>query len=554
MGCSSSKVEEEAAVQICKDRKDFIKQAIIHRNKFTSSHIAYINSLKGVPIALKTCVDEDRFRYFLDSCKNHKLLHDKTFIQPHVKNSYITMNYSESCPESSEFITIEPYNIFAANSYWNPFFSIDEERESKRHDISMQSYSIGREYLERENVERESSHVKEVVREERKNSVAIRGGEAGEENLPGFTFHINRIPTSLADVMKDLEVQFKSIADVASEVAILLEVHTPNQNSLRDRMTPRRNQGNNRAQRDDSNPNSNSNGNSSDVSEEPFQLFKSHKSTLERLYAWEKKLNEEVKDGERLRLAYEKKHMQLKNQDIFGAEPSAIDKTRASIRDLRTKLNISITSVQSISKRIETLRDKELHPQLISLIQGLTKLWRTISDAHRIQNRAINEAKQLLQLISLSSHSPPPPVCLSASLASELLNWRTSLSAWLSSQKSYVTSLSKWAQNCVADPLHGGQVYEICLKWAKVVEECIDEEKAVEGIKSFEERMKAMVSEGKKRKRGEEREREEDWRLGFCEGLGEAVGVLGRFMAVGAGEYEELVRDLNEGRREPEAE
>lgn len=62
--------------------------------------------------------------------------------------------------------------------------------------------------------------------------------------------------------------------------------------------------------------------------------------------------------------------MQLRNQDVKGADPSAMDKTRAAITDLHTQIKVSIQSVKAVSKRIETLRDEELQPQLLELIQG----------------------------------------------------------------------------------------------------------------------------------------------------------------------------------------
>lgn len=74
--------------------------------------------------------------------------------------------------------------------------------------------------------------------------------------------------------------------------------------------------------------------------------------------------------GERVRIAYEKKCMQLKNQDVTGEDHSSVDKTRAAIRDLHTQMMVSMHSVEAISKRIETLRDEELHPQLLELVQG----------------------------------------------------------------------------------------------------------------------------------------------------------------------------------------
>lgn len=62
--------------------------------------------------------------------------------------------------------------------------------------------------------------------------------------------------------------------------------------------------------------------------------------------------------------------MQLRSHDLNGDEPSVIDKTRAAIRDLQTRLKVSINSMEYVSSRIETLRDEELYPQLMELIRG----------------------------------------------------------------------------------------------------------------------------------------------------------------------------------------
>jgi hypothetical protein len=59
MGCAASRLEDEEAVKICRDRRDFIKQALEQRNHFASSHIAYIESLKRVSMALQRFVAGD---------------------------------------------------------------------------------------------------------------------------------------------------------------------------------------------------------------------------------------------------------------------------------------------------------------------------------------------------------------------------------------------------------------------------------------------------------------------------------------------------------------
>lgn len=67
---------------------------------------------------------------------------------------------------------------------------------------------------------------------------------------------------------------------------------------------------------------------------------------------------------------YEKEHRRLKTLDEEGAEPRKIDASRASIRRLLTKLDVSVKAIDSISSRIHKLRDEELQPQLAELVHG----------------------------------------------------------------------------------------------------------------------------------------------------------------------------------------
>ncbi|KAK8670073.1 hypothetical protein V6N13_104836 [Hibiscus sabdariffa] len=52
MGCSQSKIENEEAVSRCKDRKQFMKEAVAARNAFAAAHSAYAMSLKNTGAAL----------------------------------------------------------------------------------------------------------------------------------------------------------------------------------------------------------------------------------------------------------------------------------------------------------------------------------------------------------------------------------------------------------------------------------------------------------------------------------------------------------------------
>jgi GTP1/Obg family GTP-binding protein len=74
--------------------------------------------------------------------------------------------------------------------------------------------------------------------------------------------------------------------------------------------------------------------------------------------------------GDCIRRVYEKKCIQLRHEESRGASSEVIDKRRARIKDLHSRVRVAIEAVDSVSKRIQRLRDEELQPQLMELIQG----------------------------------------------------------------------------------------------------------------------------------------------------------------------------------------
>ncbi|PON73198.1 hypothetical protein PanWU01x14_060390 [Parasponia andersonii] len=171
-------------------------------------------------------------------------------------------------------------------------------------------------------------------------------------------------------------------------------------------------------------------------------------STLEKLYAWEKKLYKEVKDEERLRVIYEKTCKRLKYLDEHGAESSKIDAAQASMRKLLTKINVCIKAVDAIATRIHKLRDEELLPQVTELIHGLIRMWKAMLKCHQKQFQAIMESK----MRSLKVHTGfrrDTGLKATVELEMELLNWCNNFNSWINTQKSYVESLNGWLLRCL---------------------------------------------------------------------------------------------------------
>ncbi|KAJ6906728.1 protein ALTERED PHOSPHATEARVATION RESPONSE 1-like isoform X2 [Populus alba x Populus x berolinensis] len=120
----------------------------------------------------------------------------------------------------------------------------------------------------------------------------------------------------------------------------------------------------------------------------------SHASTLDRLYAWERKLYDEVKASEMLRREYDMRCRTLRQLESSGKSLHniKIDKTRAVVKDLHSRIRVALHRIDSISKRIEELRDKELQPQLEELIEGLSRMWEVMFECHKLQLNIITVA------------------------------------------------------------------------------------------------------------------------------------------------------------------
>ncbi|KAJ6819034.1 uncharacterized protein M6B38_405055 [Iris pallida] len=396
------------------------------------------------------------------------------------------------------------------------------------------------------------------------------GSKEAAGETPGFTVYMNRRFTSMGEVVKEIEDQFVRICNCANEVSTILEASRAHYSSTSRELAAIRALNpvslfhsassrslSSRSFRACSETRGDVCESSSDYSEESCMVSESHHSTLDRLYMWEKKLYEEVKSGERIRVAYEKKCTQLRNLDVIGDEPSAVFKIRAAARDLHTRMKVSIHSVESISKRIETLRDDELQPQLMELIQRLARMWRTMGECHRMQKRAIDEAKRLplngptaiIPKRNDASSSPTKPPRCAANLESELCGWRSAFATWVASQRSYARSLAAWAQRCTASGADANasaiSMVELCSQWSLLVES-LSEAQVVDGLDFFAAGIASVYRVG--RERGEEdpllmtaeKTAELAGRV-LCAGMSVATGSLTDFATKFADGYDNMI-------------
>ncbi|KAL6185356.1 hypothetical protein ACLB2K_041490 [Fragaria x ananassa] len=484
MGCSTSKLDDAEAVQLCKDRKRFIKQALEQRARFASGHLAYIQSLKRVSAALRDYIEVDEPHEFslesfitppftpikksspgfiCDSTPKIRRISSKSYSpaqiqsEPHssVKVHYLrsggnpAVSMEERPPPSPETVRVETYSpvhqfgmdgFFAMQSspmnsssffsyspnrpnippplpqhsqwdfFWNPFSSLDyygyptrssidqtvmdddvrglkqvreeegipdlEEIETEQEDCYDEANVTQERAKVDLNYNREEVIVEDVDDEEDEDDETVSGNETEHEAETSSHGHISievraqtarQVETSdqgtavVDQEAKEVTPGFTVYETEGQQVSALLEASREQYSSTSNEFSAMKMLNPVTLFRSASSSRSASSRflvtsscskdegyeSSSDFSEETCMFSGSHQSTLDRLYAWEKKLYEEVKSGEKVRMAYEKKLMQLRNQDVKGDDQSAVEKTRVSIRDLHTQMKVSIHSVEA---------------------------------------------------------------------------------------------------------------------------------------------------------------------------------------------------------------
>ncbi|KAJ1297370.1 hypothetical protein BS78_01G370400 [Paspalum vaginatum] len=229
----------------------------------------------------------------------------------------------------------------------------------------------------------------------------------------------------------------------------------------------------------------------------------SHASTLDRLYAWERKLYDEVKASSVVCRQYDEKCRQLRHQESRAENQMSIDKTRAVVKDLHSRILVAIQRIDMISKNIEDLRDTELQPQLEELIGSLTRMWATMLDCHRHQHEIIKLVSNSNNMkVSIRSESQFQATLL---LQVELNTLCSNFQKWIASHRAYLHSLNSWLLKCVrspqnrrkrsrkkkaeADPITKydvAPIFKTCESWINLLDELPtkDLEDAIKGLAS----------------------------------------------------------------------
>ncbi|XP_062174154.1 nitrate regulatory gene2 protein [Alnus glutinosa] len=215
-------------------------------------------------------------------------------------------------------------------------------------------------------------------------------------------------------------------------------------------------------------------------------------STLERLLAWEKKLYEEVKARENVRIGHERKLSTLQSQEYKGEDETKIDKTKASITRLQSLIIVTSQAVSTTSTEIIGLRDSDLVPQLVQLCHEFMYMWRSMNQYHEVQNNIVQQVRGLVNQATKGDSTSELHRQATRDLESTVSTWHSSFCRLIKFQRDFLRSLHAWFKLTLIpvtnDNINGNRetsdVYTFCDEW-KLALERVPDTVASEAIKSF---------------------------------------------------------------------
>ncbi|XP_015867620.2 protein ROLLING AND ERECT LEAF 2 [Ziziphus jujuba] len=168
-----------------------------------------------------------------------------------------------------------------------------------------------------------------------------------------------------------------------------------------------------------------------------------HATVLDKLLAWEKKLYDEVKAGELMKFEYQRKVASLKKLQNRDPNSGALEKAKAAVSHLHTRYIVDMQSMDSTVSEISRLRDEQLYPKLVQLVDGMATMWETMQFHHESQSKIV-QALRSIDISQSPKETSEHHHERTIQLLSVVQGWHQQYEKLVSKQKEYIKSLNSW--------------------------------------------------------------------------------------------------------------
>ncbi|XP_014501224.1 nitrate regulatory gene2 protein [Vigna radiata var. radiata] len=168
-----------------------------------------------------------------------------------------------------------------------------------------------------------------------------------------------------------------------------------------------------------------------------------HATILDKLLAWEKKLYDEVKAGELMKFEYQRKVAALNKLKKRGTNSEALEKAKAVVSHLHTRYIVDMQSLDSTVSEINRLRDEQLYPRLVQLVDGMAEMWKLMLEYHEKQSDTVKLLKTL-DISQSTKQTSEHHHDRTYQLLLVVQQWHSQFEMLVNHQKGYIKSLNTW--------------------------------------------------------------------------------------------------------------
>ncbi|KAK8566289.1 hypothetical protein V6N12_059818 [Hibiscus sabdariffa] len=387
MGCWYSRIDGEEIVSRCKARKRYMKQLVKARQALASSHSMYLRSLRGTGSALLQFSNNETTTTTTPRLHHHTPPPPQQPPLPPPPPMSPGSDTWTSSTTASAALPPPPPPQSSNWDFWDPFVPAMESRSATEEEWEAAT-SVSEAAVTATNPTTRAASMAAPP-----SVVSGFSKDTGSE----LAMVVSRNSKELAEIVKEVDEYFLKAADAGSQLSLLLEVSNSNfhaqskvYNNGCNLSTPTNWTWNwNPKMEGNGRPGSDRIGGNGTV------LSRSHSSTIERLYAWEKKLYQEVKNAETIKMEHEKRVAQLRKLELKRAEYVKTEKTKKEIEKLESQMMVASQAIETISTEIIKLRESELYPQLLDLVKGLMCMWRSMYEIHQVHTHIVQQLKYL---------------------------------------------------------------------------------------------------------------------------------------------------------------
>lgn len=144
-----------------------------------------------------------------------------------------------------------------------------------------------------------------------------------------------------------------------------------------------------------------------------------------------------------MKFEYRRKVALLNKQKTRGASPETLEKIKAAVSHLHTRYIVDLQAMDSTVSEINRLRDEQLLPKLVALVDAMATMWDTMQLYHENQYK-IALALKALDISQLTKETTDQHHERTIQLWGVVQEWHTQFDKMVNYQKEYIRALNSW--------------------------------------------------------------------------------------------------------------